>query len=181
MEEDGHHSVLYSGPGTLEKPRPCLITTAESLHLQFPPLHPSGHRTVFAQINPGSRMEKTCQSPVLKSQEAGQELLQDKVWKPTWSPGQRRETGDWHGSQLQKVQTDWPSGLYFYCFTSSPLSPPLENVWFLKFLSLGLLFNFSGSADWLVCLFVWLPVTHRGLDKTVTSALRPPSPSYSLC
>lgn len=129
------------------EPRPCLITTAESLHLQFPPLHPSGHRTVFAQINPGSRVEKTCQSPVLKSQEPGQELLQDKVWKPTWSPGQRRETGDWHGSQLQKVQTDWPSGLYFYCFTSYPLSPPLENVWFLNFLSLGLLFHFSGSAD----------------------------------
>lgn len=58
MEEDGHRSVLYSGPGTPEKPRPCLITTAESLHVQFPPLHPSGHRTVFTQINPGGRVVK---------------------------------------------------------------------------------------------------------------------------
>lgn len=55
MEEDGHCSVLSSGPGTPEKPRPCLITTAESLRTQLP----SGHRTVFTQINPGSRMVKT--------------------------------------------------------------------------------------------------------------------------
>lgn len=47
------------GPSTPEKPRPCLTTTAESLHVQFPPLRPSGPRTVFTQINPGSRMVKT--------------------------------------------------------------------------------------------------------------------------
>ena len=98
MEEDGHHSVLYSGPGTLEKPRPCLITTAESLHLQFPPLHPSGHRTVFAQINPGSRMEKTCQSPVLKSQEAGQELA------IIWSGGQSNSLT---GRVREEVGREW--------------------------------------------------------------------------
>ena len=59
MEEDGHRSVLSSGAGTPEKPRPCLMTTAESLRMQLPSLCPSGHRTVFTQINPGSRMIKT--------------------------------------------------------------------------------------------------------------------------
>lgn len=50
--------MLYSEPGTLEKPRIYITAISESLQMQFPSLGPSGHHMVFTQVNPGSRMAK---------------------------------------------------------------------------------------------------------------------------